>query len=229
MERRLAFIALYFLISCMLCQAQTSKDYPFYGIGGNHHKKDQSKGRNISDADSLDDEMDESEIADLAANTLRNVMPTVSLPLRSIKVSSLFGIRKDPMDRLRSRMHNGLDLKASYEDVFSMLPGIVTAASYSNNGGYYVTIKHGVCVCSYLHLSKIRVSVGQHVNAGDVIAVSGNSGRRTTGPHLHISCRLWSLMLICSGNQDKKKKRRTYSGKSWWEKECDDGAKFYGW
>ena len=191
MERRLAFIALYFLISGMLCQAQTSKDYPFYSIGGNHHKKELYKGRNISDADSLDDEMDESEIADFPANTLRNVMPTVSLPLRSISMSSFFGIRKDPMDRRKSRMHNGLDLKASYEDVFSMLPGIVTAASYSTNGGYYVTINHGVCVCSYLHLSKIRVRVGQHVNAGDVIAVSGNSGRRTTGPHLHISCRLW--------------------------------------
>ena len=37
------------------------------------------------------------------------------------------------------------------------------------------------------------------------------------------------LMFLFSGNKDKKKKRRTYSGKSWWEKECDEGAKFYGW
>ena len=70
-----------------------------------------------------------------------------------------------------------------------MLPGVVTAASYSTNGGYYVTINHGICVCSYLHLSKILVRTGQRVTAGYIIAISGNSGKRTTGPHLHISCR----------------------------------------
>lgn len=191
MERWYAFIALYFLTSFMLSHAQTAKDYPFYGIGGSHHKKVLSKGKNMLDADSLDDEMDESEMAMLSADTLKRVMPLVSLPLRTIKVSSLFGMRKDPMNRRKSRMHNGLDLVARYEDVFSMLPGKVTEASYSTNGGYYVTIDHGVCVCSYLHLSKIWVSVGQYVNAGEVIAVSGNTGTRTTGPHLHISCRLW--------------------------------------
>jgi septal ring factor EnvC (AmiA/AmiB activator) len=47
-----------------------------------------------------------------------------------------------------------------------MLPGVVTAASYSTNGGYYVTINHGICVCSYLHLSKILVRTGQRVTAG---------------------------------------------------------------
>ena len=115
----------------------------------------------------------------------------VALPLEEIKVNSPFGMRRDPMNRRKSRMHNGLDLKAKYEDVYSMFPGTVTAASYSTSGGYYVTVDYGVCVCSFLHLSKIEVKNGQHVSAGQKIAVSGNTGKRTTGPHLHLSCK-WS-------------------------------------
>ena len=115
----------------------------------------------------------------------------VALPLEEIKINSPFGMRRDPMNRRKSRMHNGLDLKAKYEDVYSMFPGTVTAASYSTSGGYYVTVDYGVCVCSFLHLSKIAVKNGQHVSAGQKIAVSGNTGKRTTGPHLHLSCK-WS-------------------------------------
>ena len=115
----------------------------------------------------------------------------VALPLEEIKVNSPFGMRRDPMNRRKSRMHNGLDLKAKYEDVYSMFPGTVTAASYSTSGGYYVTVDYGMCVCSFLHLSKIEVKNGQRVSAGQKIAVSGNTGKRTTGPHLHLSCK-WS-------------------------------------
>ena len=115
----------------------------------------------------------------------------VALPLEEIRINSQFGMRRDPMNRRKSRMHNGLDLKAKYEDVYSMFPGTVTAVSYSSSGGYYVTVDYGVCVCSFLHLSKIEVKNGQHVSAGQKIAVSGNTGKRTTGPHLHLSCK-WS-------------------------------------
>ncbi|WP_302494668.1 M23 family metallopeptidase [uncultured Prevotella sp.] len=122
-------------------------------------------------------------------DSLRAYMPMVAYPLRAMRVTSPFGIRKDPMDRRKKRMHSGLDLRARYENVYSMLPGRVIAVSYSENGGYYVSIDHGICVCSYLHLSKVMVRKRQRINAGQLIAISGNSGRRTTGPHLHISCR----------------------------------------
>lgn len=191
MERRLALIALCFLTSFTGSLAQTSRDYPFHTIGRDYHKKVISEGKSIQEDDSLGDEMDESDMAEVPSDTLKSLMPMVSLPLKSIEISSLFGMRRDPLNRKNKRMHSGLDLKAKYEEVFSMLPGTVTDASYSTNGGYYVTVNHGACVCSYLHLSKIRVKVGQHVNAGDIIAISGNTGKRTTGAHLHISCRLW--------------------------------------
>lgn len=123
--------------------------------------------------------------------TTYNAPLMVSLPLKEIKVNSPFGMRRDPMNRKKNRMHNGLDLKARFENVYSMFPGTVIAASYSSSGGYYVTVDYGVCTCSFLHLSKIEVSKGQRVSAGQKIGVSGNTGKRTTGPHLHLSCK-WS-------------------------------------
>lgn len=138
----------------------------------------------------MSDTTDMNDTIKPSADSMRMAMPLVALPLRRIKVNSRFGMRNDPMNKRNRRMHCGLDLAARYEKVCSMLPGTVTAVSYSTNGGYYVTVSHNVCTCSYLHLSKVLVSVGQHVDAGQAIAVSGNSGKRTTGPHLHISCRL---------------------------------------
>ena len=93
-------------------------------------------------------------------------VPMVALPLKSIKTNSPFSIRKDPMNRQSTRMHSCLDLKAKYEEVYSMLPGVVTVTSYSTNGGYYITVNHGAFVCTYLHLSKILVRAGQHIRAG---------------------------------------------------------------
>lgn len=142
-----------------------------------------------SDLGEPSDTIDAADVLQPPRDSLSAYLPMVAFPLRRISVSSPFGFCMDPMDRRRRRMHSGLDLRAHYESVFSMLPGTVTSASYSIKGGYYVTIDHGFFVCSYLHLSKILVSAGQRVTAGQPIAISGNTGRNTTGPHLHISCR----------------------------------------
>lgn len=90
----------------------------------------------------------------------------VALPLKDIHINSPFGMRRDPMNRRKGRRHYGLDLRAKYEDVYSMLPGTVTAAGISTAGGNYITIDYGICTCSFLHLSKINVVNGQHVSAG---------------------------------------------------------------
>lgn len=112
---------------------------------------------------------------------------TVSMPLDNLHCTSPFGIRRDPIKGIR-RMHSGLDLRARFEDVRAMLPGTVIKTGYSKTAGYFVTMSHGICVCSYLHLSHIGVREGSHVSAGDIVGVTGSSGR-STGPHLHISCR----------------------------------------
>ena len=170
------------------CMAQTKSVSSFNTISCYGQRKN-ADVREANTNDDFDDTMDNGDMSNPSVKEAMTCIPTVALPLKNIHVTSPFGTRRDPMNRQNRRMHNGLDLKARYEEVYSMLPGVVMAASYSTNGGYYVTVNHGVCVCSYLHLSKMLVSKGQRIMAGQIIAVSGNTGKRTTGPHLHVSCR----------------------------------------
>ena len=109
----------------------------------------------------------------------------VSSPLRSIHITSRFGMRHHPILH-RYCMHNGVDLKAHYENVFSMLPGRVVSVGQNKRSGKYIIIQTAGYSVSYCHLSSILVRDGQYVNAGEVIAVSGNTGM-STGPHLHLT------------------------------------------
>lgn len=170
------------------CHAQHKAPSPFNTIG-DYHRKKVPPCKYVEECEGMNEDVDESNLVNPPTDSLKDYMPLVALPLKKIQISSPFGSRRDPMKGRSRRMHNGLDLKAKFEEVYSMLPGIVTRTTSSTNGGYYVTVNHGACVCSYLHLSKIKVKVGQHVKAGEIIAISGNSGKRTTGPHLHIACR----------------------------------------
>lgn len=181
-------LAVFICLGYASSHAQHKASSPFNTIG-DYHRKNVPPCKYVEECEGMDEDVDESNLVNLPKDSLKGYMPSVALPLKKIQISSPFGSRKDPMNRRSRRMHNGLDLKARFEEVYSMLPGIVTRTTSSTNGGYYVTVNHGVCVCSYLHLSKIKVKVGQHVKAGDIIAISGNSGKRTTGPHLHIACR----------------------------------------
>lgn len=112
---------------------------------------------------------------------------SVSFPLKSIKINSAFGIRSDPFTGKHKR-HNGLDLKARYEEVLSMFDGLVEATGSDRGSGKYIVMRYGVYMVSYCHLSQIWVRQGQAVLAGDAIGVSGNTGR-STGPHLHLTSR----------------------------------------
>ena len=85
-------------------------------------------------------------------------------------------------------MHNGVDLKAHYEKVFSMLPGKVVSVGQNKRSGKYAIIQTAGYSISYCHLSSVFVRDGQYVNAGEVVAVSGNTGM-STGPHLHLTTR----------------------------------------
>ena len=112
---------------------------------------------------------------------------SVSYPLKHVKVNSPFGTRRDPFTGAKAS-HNGLDLKAYYEEVYAMFDGKVKKVGADPRSGNYVVLQHGEYTISYCHLSKVRVSEGDELIAGDVVAVSGNTGR-STGCHLHITCR----------------------------------------
>ena len=108
-----------------------------------------------------------------------------SLPLKSIHITSRFGMRHHPILH-RYCMHNGVDLKAHYENVCSMFPGRVVSIGHNKRSGKYVVIQTAGYSISYCHLSSIHVHDSQYINAGEVIAVSRNTGM-STGPHLHLT------------------------------------------
>lgn len=117
-----------------------------------------------------------------------NEISKIFMPLKNgLSVTSPFGTRTHPIFGTR-KSHNGADLKANYEKVYSVMDGIVTAAGWdSKGGGNYIKIRHSNSfVTSYLHLSQIYYKAGEFVKAGFIIAKSGNSGN-STGPHLHFS------------------------------------------
>ena len=86
-------------------------------------------------------------------------------------------------------MHNGLDLHARGDKVFAMLPGIVHKVGYDKRSGIFVILRHDDITISYCHLSKVAVRKDDVVTAGTIIGITGNT-RRSTGEHLHITCKL---------------------------------------
>jgi len=85
-----------------------------------------------------------------------------------------------------SGRHTGIDLDVPIgTHVHAAMAGTIISAHWEGSYGNCIRIRHynGV-VTRYAHLSKIKVKVGQYVQAGQVIANSGNTGN-TTGPHLH--------------------------------------------
>ena len=109
----------------------------------------------------------------------------VALPLKSIHIGSGYGQRMHPIYHKRM-MHNGIDLSARYESVYSMFPGTVIKVGQDSRSGKFVTVKTGDYTISYCHLSQQYVNVNDFVYAGTIIACSGNTGA-STGPHLHLT------------------------------------------
>lgn len=112
---------------------------------------------------------------------------SVCYPLSHIKINSPYGYRKDPFTGKR-KFHNGIDLHARSSKVFAMMQGRVIAVGQDKVSGKYVTLRHGGFTVSYCHLSRVSASKGQIVKAGDVVGITGNTGR-STGEHLHITCK----------------------------------------
>ena len=114
-----------------------------------------------------------------------DLMSLVALPLENIHINSGFGMRRHPIYHKRI-MHNGIDLSARYEKVYSMFPGTVIKVGQDSRSGKFVTLRTGDYTISYCHLSQQLVKENEIVNAGTNIAISGNTGA-STGPHLHLT------------------------------------------
>lgn len=110
-------------------------------------------------------------------------------------VSDVFGTERVFNGEVKSR-HLGLDYAVpAGTPVHAINDGTVILARPLYFEGGFVVIDHGQGLLSlYLHLSKFEVQEGERVKTGQLIALSGGSGR-ATGPHLHLAVR-WQQMYI---------------------------------
>lgn len=130
------------------------------------------------------------------ARNLQMVSPLKNIS--NLEVTSEFGMRPHPVYK-RNMLHKGIDLRArTGEEVASVLPGRILAvrSERSKNGnlkgyGHYVIVVHPEerMETLYAHLSRFKTKMGTPVNAGSVIALSGNTGVGTA-PHLHFETKV---------------------------------------
>ncbi len=87
--------------------------------------------------------------------------------------------------------HFGVDVVSKKDALISSIDdGFVLFSSWSHEFGYVLIIKHQNSFTSlYKHNSEVFKSKGDYVKAGETIAIIGNSGKYSTGPHLHFE--LW--------------------------------------
>jgi murein DD-endopeptidase MepM/ murein hydrolase activator NlpD len=102
------------------------------------------------------------------------------------QLTSPFGEREHVMGGGGAQFHAGLDISVPPgTPVQAAQAGTVTFAGYNGAYGKVVKIEHaGGFSTLYAHNSRLLVYVGQAIDAGQVICLSGSSGR-STGPHLH--------------------------------------------
>ena len=180
------FVALFILInSCLHIKAQ------FHTIASRplHYRvekvKDRPKSETVCVKDSLAMVGKKEENIDREKWLERYI--SVSLPLKKIKVTSPFGMRKDPFTG-KKKMHNGIDLHARNDEVYAIFPGMVKKVGYDKYSGNYVILQLGDYMVSYCHLSKVAVKENTPVLAGDVLGITVNTVH-STGEHLHITFR----------------------------------------
>ena len=115
-------------------------------------------------------------------------------------ITSPFGMRTDPMDAGKQQMHKGIDIRCKGDAVLATENnGKVVAVNHNANtaGGKSVTIEYprsdgSKVQNTYMHLSSVDVKVGDTVQARQKVGVSGNTGTRATGEHLHFGVTLVS-------------------------------------
>lgn len=163
--------------------AEASTDEDADAIGGPYLEPESATAFETSISD-LDVALDKLERVKSVALKLPFANPA---PNR--KITSTFGNRMDPFFG-KLAMHAGIDFRQKTgSDVKATGAGVVVHAGTSGGYGIMVEIDHGNGITTrYGHLSKVLVKEGDIVEAGDIIALSGSTGR-STGPHLHYEVR----------------------------------------
>ena len=131
----------------------------------------------------LQEELDEKEEID--SKTVNGIYLAV-VPVTG-RITSRYGANES----IRDHTHKGIDIAATRgTPILATASGKVTFAGWSSGYGYLVKIDHGNGVETYYgHCSKLYVSTGDTVEAGEKIAAVGSTGN-STGNHLHFEIRL---------------------------------------
>nr|WP_302104364.1 peptidoglycan DD-metalloendopeptidase family protein [Polycladomyces sp. WAk] len=108
-------------------------------------------------------------------------------PVDGGRLTSKFGLRYHPIKH-RWRLHAGIDIADRLgSPIHAAADGVVMESRPASGYGWIVVIYHGnnlATLYAHVYPQDVRVSVGQHVSRGQVIAAVGNNGV-STGPHLH--------------------------------------------
>lgn len=114
------------------------------------------------------------------------IIPSGS-PLTDFHVTASYGYRIHPVTKTK-KFHRGIDLRAKMRTpVHATADGVVKYVQDRDRGGFgkVVMILHNYGFETvYAHLNRTKVKVGDVIRKGQIIGLSGNSGR-STGPHLH--------------------------------------------
>lgn len=154
---------------------------------GNGKVNDQKIERNDSLLSAVQQEATADSMPDFRQRMV-NLWMSVSMPLDRMQVTSHYGKRRHPIYR-KVMDHNGMDFSAPVgTKVYAMMDGIVKQIGYDGRSGKFVIIDHGEYTVSYCHLSRVLVTIGEHVKAGQITCLSGNTGA-STGPHVHYGLR----------------------------------------
>ena len=139
-----------------------------------------------SNADSIFQDKLLEEKLNLSISNNQKKLPSISnihffTPLRGL-ITNKFNTKTE---------HFAVDIVGSPNSrISSVLDGTVVFAGWTMNTGYSIYIQHeNNLISAYKHNAELLKEVGDKVKAGDAIAIMGNSGELTTGPHLHFE--LW--------------------------------------
>lgn len=132
-----------------------------------------------------DDQIEASEADDDSSGEEVNNEGVLKWPTDGTNITSYFGPRAQPIAGA-STYHEAVDIGVPEgTNVYACEDGVVTTASYSDSAGNMIVIDHGNgLVSKYFHNKELKVSVGDTVTKGQLIALSGNTGN-STGAHLH--------------------------------------------
>lgn len=112
-------------------------------------------------------------------------------PIEELELAEMFffppvnGIISAPFDV--GSAHFGVDLVANANEPIKVIAdGVVILSSWTQDSGYVIAVQHqGNLLSLYKHNSVLLKKVGSFVSSGEAIAIIGNSGEFTDGPHLH--------------------------------------------